>query len=37
MNKENWPIVTAELVEVQDFKKITDHLKEVINISHFNK
>ena len=27
MNRENWPPLTDELVEVQDFRKVTDHFR----------
>ena len=29
MNAENQPLVTDELLQVQDFRKITDHFREI--------
>ena len=33
MNRENWPLVIDEPIEVKDFKKITDHFYEIYLIS----
>ena len=32
MNKENQPLVTDELVEIQDFRKINHHFKGIYGI-----
>ena len=32
MNRENWPLVVDEPVEVQDFRKITHHIRGIYGI-----